>query len=804
MKPGFAISASNINTSITRGALLPERGRTELFDASAFNFGGKQIANVNIIYPCVGPQNAPGVLFQGTDSNGVLLTGYYQYSGTFTNVTQAVKFTQACQYKNVVYTNGGQRFFPGLDNTKMYVWQYSANDISQNVVINFTYAIATLGFSGSITNGDVLTTHVTTSGAGTQSIPYTVGSVTANEDVDFAALSENIANAINTWYNTGAGAGVPNKVTASALVNFDLAATPGAIATNPAQGVLLSSNASGNIGNTFTVSVSMTSGGGGTPTEGYQLTGPTTAGFFYGANTNVGNMDGGYYFYIFTQTTTMPDGTVSETSAYPQFYAGPIQANVGAKTYGSNSAVTLSDTHAPPTYQWTGTNPDGTTYTTNIYRASSLQTNFIYQLVGNKADNGTPFVDTYSDAEISGNATLTVHRDPPPFVTNTTLVQNLGFMTVHHNSLWALVVQPGAELDGSPQVQLWWSNFDRGWEFDDTAQVLLLQSDVVVNPEAAGPNYDDFYGNMPKGLVEVGTTLIAKMKRVSWVIWGDGSTANPYVAKPIFTYGLLSSATGALGAKGGEFFITESGDLYFYDGSAPTDRSGDVQSALKVSSVNPGVSYADLQASCIAFSNDTVYWAFPTKGFTLSYDVSAGAWMSSLPYAAATKYGIASTPGNPATYENPLLPNEVLAVRAGQPTVVDQWFSNVSGDAGNAYQIYSWDTPHMDFGKPDWVKRVKEIRLFAPKGYGVVTVTLMADNGDDPQQTVSVPIDLSGSQQSLTKMLYGNQGKLMGYYFQVAISVQSIPGKPAPVIWGLGLYGNLVRRLIPESPDPGV
>jgi hypothetical protein len=1001
MKPGFAIQASNVNTSIIRGAMLPERGRTELFDAAAATFVNGPIVEITVLYPVVGPNNAPGVIFQGVNSTGGLCTGYYDYNtAVCTDITNpsypANPFTQAIQFLNVVYTNGGQRFFPGNENTgglgvatQLFEWQYPAPVVlwnqppvpvpnivgpnfvqPNNVSVNWTYAIATTGFGagGKIQNGDVLTTTITTDTGGPQAITYTVGSTVGVPDSSFTILAGHIADYINAWYAPGGpGAGLADKVTATVFTNFDTQNVPGvATAQNPV-GVLISSNASGLKGNAYTVATSMSANS----TEMYQIIPPTpststTEANFFGADTGVGNMLGGYYFYLFTRVTQMPDGTASETSVlldaqaaangpiasaspddplyqtypprylnkfFPAAYDAPLQVSIGEATYGSNSAVTFYT--GPYNYLWTGTNPDGTTFTTNIYRASSLQDNFIYQFVGNVSNQPPPFGpsgtqatgtftitgsplsghdnvyviggqsipspqvsgrttaqqaavdagsitnlstlvtatssgnivtitanaggtagngitttasggggdtvtanqaataggtgtgggavyafrDTFSDLDISGNAVLTVHRDPPPFVApyetlDHTPTYNFGFMQVHQNRVWALVevmVPVTAAYEGVqyiyqiPQVQLWYSNLARGWEWNISEQVLLLNNDVVSTIAASstedgylGPNYDANYGNMPKALTEVGTELMASMKRQSWVVWGDGSSANPYIAKPSFSYGALAGSTGVLGVRGGMYFVTESGDVFWYDGSAPAEKSTDINAAVKLTSLGANLTYADLGQSCLSYSNDVLYWSFPTKGYTYSYDTKSNTWMSQLPYAPASRYAVASSPWNPATLAA-LLPNEVLATRTNAPTIIDQWFSDPNGDALTNYQLYSWTTPYLDSGKPDWTKWYALVRVMAPKQPGIVTVSITVDNGDEPQQTFSRSFDLGGSQKSLTAKLIGETQKIIGYYARMTVSVQSIPGEPAPVIWGVSVYGSPSIRLQIEN-----
>jgi hypothetical protein len=169
--------------------------------------------------------------------------------------------------------------------------------------------------------------------------------------------------------------------------------------------------------------------------------------------------------------------------------------------------------------------------------------------------------------------------------------------------------------------------------------------------------------------------------------------------------------------------------------------------------------------------------------------------MSTLPYAPASRYAVASSPWNPASLAA-RQPNEVLAARTNAPTIIDQWFSNPNGDTTNTYNLYNWVTPHMDSGKPDWTKWYALVRVMAPpQQQGIVTVSITVDAMDEPQKTFSRSFDLSGSQKSLTQKFMGETQKIIGYYAQMTVSVQSIPGQPSPIIWGVAVYGSLNSRL---------
>lgn len=240
------------------------------------------------------------------------------------------------------------------------------------------------------------------------------------------------------------------------------------------------------------------------------------------------------YFYVFTRATTMPDGTVSETSVNPTQFASPATATV----VGPNNAITLNNTIA-----WSGTNPDGTAYATNVYRQSTLQAGyfFVVQLTGGV---GVPYTDVQSDASILSNPAVVVHRDQPPVVPGTNTGNagpNLGYLGIHKNRVFVLVTVQNSNTLGQPQVQAWYSNLGRGWEFNSATQVMLLQSDVTATAPSGVVNYQGIYGNEPVGLGEVGTLLLAIKNRETWAVYGDDPST--FIQRNIFNIGGVSGAS---------------------------------------------------------------------------------------------------------------------------------------------------------------------------------------------------------------------------------------------------------------------
>lgn len=510
----------------------------------------------------------------------------------------------------------------------------------------------------------------------------------------------------------------------------------------------------------------------------------------------------GTYWYIYTHTTTMPDGTISETSVNLDSYADNANLGYGHTVSTANSEITI--TLAGGGNVWTGTNDDGTTFTTNIYRTSTNQPG--YYFVANQTTN-TPYVDTASDESIVSNQMLEVHRDPPPVSAN-----NQGFIEIHKSSVWCFVnyaegpdpyAPPPTELTSyQTQCQLWYSNPGRPWEFDDSAQVLLADSDVTVTVSStANPNglyyYDQPYGNAPRGMATVGTILCAFKQREMWAVLGDNSSN--FIARNYFGIGCTApySITPVLG---GVYWLSESGDIYSFDGSAPNYVSADLRNFIRaipgVSALEPitGINPIDLAEATGFFSNFTYYLAFPTRQQTVGYSIPDKVWTSILPYAPATSSAVASVPANP----NQVQPlgridgtslNEVIVGRYGSPGILDWYFVDPNNDLGQP-MTYSWQggvTPSRTLGYQE--KQYSFATLFAPVGQqGSAVVTLQVDALEPIVWNIP---DLSVPPRLLQKSL-GVSGTLVrGFQASLSISVTGVATQPAPQIWAVDVYGCL-------------
>ena len=494
--------------------------------------------------------------------------------------------------------------------------------------------------------------------------------------------------------------------------------------------------------------------------------------------TGTGNMDPATYFYVFTQTTNMPDGSVSETSPSPSQYATPLQVTLSA-----TGEITLTPQAG---YTFIGNNADGTAYTTNIYRQSSNQAGYLF--VGNAPSNA-PYVDTQSDAQIIGNAELIVHRDPPP-VSET----NLGALVIHKNRVWTFVTQDNADTLNQPQIQLWYSNVDRPWEFDDTSQVLLMQSDVAVPPSGGVYQYNGLYGNEPRGLGKTGTVLVAFTIRETWAVYGDDQST--FVQRELFNIGCTSRHSITM-AGGGVFWLSEQGP-YFFSGAAPSNTGERLRDQIRPLPAPPGFGSTGIPVSAQAqaagsFANLTWYLSFPTLNQTYGYHTTSQEWLGVLPYAPTTTAGIATLASAPVQYGGV----EYGLVIAARASGLDYWFADPSFDLGFP-QSWSWVGPISDSQQPASEKQYRWLSLQVPPGtQGSAAVTLTVD-GQDPYSW-TIP-DLSLYTRHMTSLGFDG-GNIRGFSASLAVSLQGLAGQPPPNLYRVVCWGQVPadRFLVPRT-----
>lgn len=648
VKPGMAASSSNVNTSRVDGALMCEKGRIQLSDFT------NVLASITFVMPITSVSAAPPSYLVGgyTAGNASFLTYLYTSGGSQVLIPGAVFFDQAVQFGDVVYTNGGQRFFASLQsidpNFKWFLWQYPA---PQNSAPNISLTTATTG----------------------------------------------------------------------------------------------------------------------------------------------GSIAPGTYDYVITRTTTMPDGTISETSVDLNAYAAPNSIVIPNGT--STNKITVHNS-----LPWSGTNADGTSYTTNLYRQSSNQPT--YTLVAN-ISGSADYVDTASDASIVSAVQLQPYRDQPPVMPGAygaaAQQYNYAAVVIHKGRVWCFAVVANSSTNNFPQVQLWYSNLGRPWEFNQAQQVLLLNSDVVPSIGSVPVTYQDLYGNDPLALAPVGSILCAFTKRETWGVYGDDQLS--FVARRLFKIGSVSRHAVTEGA-GGVFWLSENG-AYFFDGGAPQYDSEGIRGALRSIGTTGITPSQQLQATA-CFSNMTWYLSFPTLQQTYSYFTVTGKWLSVLPYAPPTASALMYVPAHPSSYNGSDL-NEVVAAR-GQTgkAIIDWWFADPNFDLGLA-QTCTWTSPVTDSGSAGLQKIYRYVTLLAPVQSGMATVTVTVDS----QPSVSMTFDLSGAStgtvlndhapQHISSLGGDGGGALMGYTASISVTLQGVSGQDAPQIWKLSVWGEIARELVPPT-----
>lgn len=520
----------------------------------------------------------------------------------------------------------------------------------------------------------------------------------------------------------------------------------------------------------------------------WQYPAPAAAGNITLSSFGSGSMAAATYFYVVTRQTIMPDGSVSETSVDLNQFANPPSF-----TLGSTGGITVTPTGG---FVFTGTNADGTTFTTNLYRQSTLQAGYL--LVTNLTTNSA-YNDTASDQSLLQNAALEVSRDPPPCSAT-----NLGWLAINKSRIWVWVIVNNANTNDVSEPQLWYSNLGRTWEFDQISQVLLLQSDVI-SGSTGNTSYFDDYANQPAGLGKAGTILLAFTHRQTWGVYGDAPS--DFLQRELFNIGCIApySITSVIG---GVYWLSENG-VYFFDGSSPSYNAAKITNYLRPIPgyaglpSSPGISVATQIMACGSFRNLTYYLHFPTLQQSIGYNSVTGEWTGVLPYAPVTPSAICTVPANPASTTG-FEWDEVLAARTaagGVTSAVDWYFSDPSLDLGLP-QACTWTGACSSAPETSFEKQYRFLTTTGPIQKGAAVVTLVVDPGSgDPLKTVEWTIpDLSTTPRQIKSLGYEG-GTLRGFMAQLTVELQGVEGQPAPQLWDVSVWGIVPpdRNLVPRT-----
>ena len=834
------VTASNADPQRKTGTLLPELGRVNITDLTPY------MATITSVLICVTAGDRPLYLVQGTTAGSALVSVYYDpFTSAVLTITGLTVFDEAVQFGSVVYTNGGQRLFldvyPSVANMRLqaYTWQYTVNNnvgqlnlsattpVALSIVQSTTFNGTSVTLGSPPTNGNILVVMAASSNANAGQNFMAVDSVGQQLTQNTWAQQANAGNVVDaassiqsyrieasptghyTFSATATGAIVEVNQTIKTADSESIgegagiaqAATSvmtgqiGAVSPFPASGLFFAAigvstgtpNLASLSGNNMTSFGDVASSSWRYANAG-QITSPAAT---FGnstpadlALTAVGleaqGLAPGTYFYVTTETTTMPDGSISETSVNPDQYANPPSI-----TIASTSSIVVALNAG---FTFIGTNSDGTSWATNLYRQSSNQAG--YFLVSTLTTNAS-YIDAAPDASIEQNQALTVHRDPPPTVGG----GNPGALGLHKNRMWVFVVVDNDLTENIPQTQLWYSNLDRAWEFDDTTQVLLMESDIVTTPTSSPIVYTGLYGNEPRQVGSVGTILVALKQREFWAVYGDDPSS--FIQRPLFGIGAVSRH-GGCSFNGGWGWITEGGP-YFFDGSAPaftTDKIKDYLQPIPGPGImgTVGVPPAAQASAAAVFHDLTWVLAFPPlesvawAGQSITYDTVSGEWLSTLPYYPNTPSAIdfARTQPNQVTGGG----NVWGAVVVGRGAFLDWWFADLNNDLGTP-TVYSWQGPFTESKMPGSQKIYRFLTLHVPpKSQGAATVTLQVDTQDPFVWEID---DLSTATRHIKTMSISDEsgGMMRGYMAHLSVSVQGVAGEPAPHIRRIICWGTV-------------
>lgn len=744
---GYAVLAKNANTYRHKGALMPERGRVSLNDFGTF------LATINVlteITPAVNGVEENWLLIQGLNSVGGLITLVYnEVSGTTMVVSNALPYTQAVQYGQIVYMNNGQKFFAGWGTNdpsfpKFYTWQYTGFDpvimlstaptggnIPQETRFYVFTQVTTLP-DGTTTEtspeGYANPIGITTAAGTTNEITLTpalttaMGIYTINGTPTTGQTNTYVIGGSTIVTNQGTGLSTTQQAANDALAinTFEGLITPQVTATSFLNGITINAVNPGTAGN-----------------------GITTTGSSSGGDSLV------------VGQTVLSGGTVGGS------WSGNNNGPNGQNTVGQ----------------------DGTVYSTNIYAESSLQAGFF--LVGN-ATGPAPFIDTLSDAQLASNTPLLVvggsafQRDPPPIgpfsVPVDRIIYNWPFLIVYQNSMFIFTHIDANIIVGSPpSSQLWWSLPGQPDYFSSDTRALLLQNNVELGLGAQIGNYDYNapIGDYPKACAPAGSYLVCCKRRETWIVYGNGTDVSPFTQQQIFDFG-TQSIRSVQGCVGGMFFLTENG-VYFFDGNSPQYEETKFRT---VNTDNLSISTTDSIRAVGCFSNMTYYLFYPTLGKGYSYNTITGEWMSELEYAPCNENAISFTPADATTNNTGFgLINRVVAARYGLPSAVDFLFADEVFDLGMP-QTVTYVGPDTDAPGTDFKKEYTALTVYAPNRPGFINVDLTVDGN----LVVSKSFDLASQRPLIANF------SAQGFSAQITVTVQNTTAG-VPEIWKVAVWG---------------
>ena len=698
-------------------------------------------------------------------------------SGFSGDITKVQPFTQAVQFGDTLYTNGGDRIlFTPDGGLAQDTWQIQV-DTRLPYKVNGSAATLTGGQGGTVqyaytvrraakwrTNGGAKGVQASWNGYVTcvangyltfslvyGSETFTTQQVSFTRDpqkatISIAELSTQVAQEMVSTINGDAQIGQ--------LVTAYNGQSPNVQTNDP--NIYVQVNKAGADGNNYSGYLTITD-----TTNGNSAS-PTAATAFTG-----GSDQGG------SETTLDPDlATYQESS--------PVLTPTFEVANDSNhTPCFLIPPNITPQDLISGLTSGGETYYGVLYRSSFLNPSYVmvdYLINLNQATdvNGKAcFKDPYTDEEIQNNIILTMHNDPPPVVgqvypgpalsnlntlnggnpsyfQQSDLKESFGYQNPiiigkHQTRMFAFTLYPLQPLrwqkgDGwrnrvQLQPQLWYSDYGIPWAFDDVNQLLL----VGTEDSAGNYQYDQSNGvpwsptsqltDIPVAIASTGSLLVVFKRRETFCLFGDSPQEFQQSLREGFAFGAYG-ADAVTPAEGGVFWLCDSPiDFFFFDGNTPSPISEDIRDDL-VTLYNIG----ELEACSTGYDGNHVLCA----SFAASTNPDSPAYGDGITYC----YSTIEQKWFTLPYGGLLFDTPVNAISCGIAHPLDGadnfWalsYLRSSVQDLNENVVATWQTG-VTMGQRRGVRKVfKQVVLIAPTQEADATVTVFIDGVQKYQQT---------------------------------------------------------------------
>jgi hypothetical protein len=493
------------------------------------------------------------------------------------------------------------------------------------------------------------------------------------------------------------------------------------------------------------------------------------------------NITSGTYYWNFTTFTTFPDGTTQESPPWTLSY--PTSSGYTESTSFS-AAITFASGN------WSGTNADGSTYVTYVYRQSANQPTWYYVGTATGAAT-TAFVDNNSDTNISANAQLQFRSNAPMQIPVGTLSSTYNsYMSpavvfTHKNRAWIFIdFQSDTETNNVAQCQLWFSDYGAPWSLFSATQVLLIGQES----DNAAPLTATLYNDMPMAGCSLSSIAILFKRRSTYILYGDDQTT--FLPRKMFDIGCVSGASATV-CEDVVCWLSEEG---------PQITDGQVRQYIgdQVRNLLDTIPQSDWQKAVGWFNNRTWYLSFPSTGITLRYYLQTKQWLPTLPYGTNAAYGIAS---ESAPVGTPRL-NETIAARPSS-LVIDAWATGDT-DLGGAI-TGTWTSPYTDSGAPGVQKEYQWVVINAPVQTGVTATVQLVIDQDTTQKQFSWTFDLSQGPTLVATIGPGinPSGYALdntGFMAQVFITLNNTASATtAAVIYSVEIHGSIQRSFVASN-----